>query len=173
MNEPLTSWPESRVVGDDLAQRLPNAHGDATLDLAVRQRRIEHVADVLDDRIAHDLHHARLWIDLDLDHVAAVGKGDGGRHELGGFGEANRILALRMARHIREPDRVIGPLERKAAVCKADIVWLGLQHLGSKRTARGDHLLERLAALRFLRPPLRPSRRCRAHRGGRRYHRPR
>src|SRR5262249_11764827 len=128
------------VIADRLAKRLANTHSDAALDLAVRQRRIEHIADILDDRIAYNPDHARLRIDLDLDHVATVGKSDGGRYELGSLGEPSWLLGLCIASHIREPDRVVGPPEQKAAVRKADVAWLCVQHLRDKRAASRDYL---------------------------------
>ena len=73
--------------------------------------------------------------------MAAVGKSDGGRLEFGAFAKADRILALGMAGHVRKTQRVIGALQRKTAICIADVFRLGLQQLGRKRAAGSNHLV--------------------------------
>ena len=45
------------------------------MQLAVDQQRIDHVADVVDRRVAHEFDGAGVLVDLDLDDVAAVRKG--------------------------------------------------------------------------------------------------
>src|SRR5262249_2338050 len=62
------------------------------------------------------------------------------RHKGGAFGEASWILALGMPGNVRDPDRTIGASERKATVGKVDVVRLGIEQLGGKRTSPRDHL---------------------------------
>ena len=69
-------------AGDDLAlgvepdvlhQHLPDALGDAAVDLAVQQQRIDHGADIVDHAVADDLDDAGLLIDFELADMAAIG----------------------------------------------------------------------------------------------------
>jgi hypothetical protein len=72
------------VVDGVLEQRLADALDDAAMDLALDQHRVQDEAEIVDDGVVDDGHHAGVGVDLDLGDVAAVGEGpgielDGGR----------------------------------------------------------------------------------------------
>src|SRR5262249_55068430 len=63
-----------RVVNDVLEQRLAGALGNAAVDLPLGEQRVDHGADVVDDRIALDGNGACLGIDFHFADVTAVGE---------------------------------------------------------------------------------------------------
>ena len=63
------------LLGDVLHQRLADPLDDAAMELAVDQQRVDHVPDIVDRGIAHEVDRAGLLVDLDLADVAAVGIG--------------------------------------------------------------------------------------------------
>src|SRR5439155_150472 len=77
-------------------QRLADAGRDAAVRLAVQDQRVHGAAAVVHAGPAHDLDRARLRIDLDLAHRAAVGKGR----------RADRLVALARER-TAEPDESV------------------------------------------------------------------
>ena len=86
-----------------LEQRLPGALGDAAVDLAVDDQRVDGKSDVVDRGIADEGDHAGLRVDFDLANVAAVGEARL-RHGL---------VALRRER-AAQVRRQVGALERGA-----------------------------------------------------------
>src|SRR6185312_16675849 len=66
--EHLALLVELDVFHEDLA----DAHGDAAVDLAVKEQRIDHRADVVDYVVAQDFDLAGLLVDFQLADVAAV-----------------------------------------------------------------------------------------------------
>ena len=70
MYEPVSSWPDSRVVGAAFHHRLAEALRDAAVHLALDDHRVDDVAEVVDRDELLDLHLAGVGIDLDLADVA-------------------------------------------------------------------------------------------------------
>ena len=70
-NVPPCSWPFVGV-GELLEQRPADALSGAAVHLALDERRVERLADVLGDHVGEQRHVARLAVDLD---VAEVGGG--------------------------------------------------------------------------------------------------
>src|SRR6478609_8448293 len=58
-----------------LKESLADALDDPAMDLALEQQRINDAAEIVDDGVALNYDGAGIGIDLDLDNVAAVGKG--------------------------------------------------------------------------------------------------
>ena len=108
-------------------QRLADALGDAAMDLAMDDQRIDGAADIVDRGVVHELDGAGLRIDLDLADMAAIGKarlGDG----LVAFGReraaqiVRQIAALgRRARDVEQADRTVGAFHREAAGLELDV----------------------------------------------------
>ena len=119
--------PAVRIVDRMLQQRLPDALHDAAMDLAFEQKRIDGAAEVVDDRVAFDGDDAGLRIDLDLDDVAAVGKGLCRRHAaMRGVesrlhaGRQFRRIARRL-RHFEKIEAEIGAGDRESSVGKGNV----------------------------------------------------
>ena len=77
-----------RVVVAALPQRLAHTLGDAAVRLAMHDHGIDGPSDVVHRRVANDLHHTGLCVDLDLAHGRSIGKGR----------RAVRLVALRLKR---------------------------------------------------------------------------
>ena len=60
----------------------PTAPASSTMVLALEQERVNGVAKIVDYRVAFDGDSAGIWIDLDLDDVAAIGEGLRRRHAM-------------------------------------------------------------------------------------------
>src|SRR5260370_11934452 len=67
------------VVGATLEQRLADALGEAAVDLALDDHRIDDGADVVDAPETDDLHAAGVRIDLELTDMRAVAEGEARR----------------------------------------------------------------------------------------------
>ena len=78
MNEPGDEL-AAAVVGAALEQRLADPLGDAAVDLALDDHRVDDGADVVDGPEADDLDAAGLRIDLDLADMGAVAEGEARR----------------------------------------------------------------------------------------------
>ena len=63
------------IVHDPLEQRLAGAGGDAAVNLAVDDGRIDDGAEIVDRDVARDTHRARVRFDLDFGDVATIGVG--------------------------------------------------------------------------------------------------
>ena len=72
MNEPVRIWPSASNLMSSI-KIWPMPMGDAAVDLAVQQQRIDHGADVVDDVVVHDLDGAGVLVDFELADVHAVG----------------------------------------------------------------------------------------------------
>src|SRR4051812_42808399 len=57
-----------------LAHRLPDAMGNAAMDLAMHDHRIDGTANIIDGRIARDFYDTGVRIHLDLADMAAIGE---------------------------------------------------------------------------------------------------
>ena len=66
--------PRFGVVVRVLAEDLPRALHDGAVRLAVQDQRIDGVAHVVHGSVPHDLHHARVRVDLHFAHLPAIGK---------------------------------------------------------------------------------------------------
>src|SRR3546814_4025583 len=73
----ISAW-SSDVCSSDL--RLAEALGVPAMDLPFQQQAIDDHAEIVDDRVGHDLDVARLRIHLQLAHMGAVR--EGGRRRL-------------------------------------------------------------------------------------------
>ena len=125
MNEPDSNCPLSGVVDRVLEQRLADALDDAAMDLAFEQQRIDGAAEIVDHGVALDGDHAGVGIDLDLDDVAAVGKGLRRRHavmrrvEPGLHPRRQLGRIARRLRHVEQIDAQIGAGHAEFAVGEA------------------------------------------------------
>ena len=113
------------------------------MNLTLGQHRIDDVADVLDDGVAHDLQRARVRIDLDFAHVAAIRERDGGWLELAGGGQPIVAGLLGVLGDFRQRQRAVGPGEAEMAVGELDVLELGVEHVGGDLPALGDRVVER------------------------------
>ena len=118
-----------------LEQRLPDALGDAAVDLAVDDQRVDGESDVVDCGIADEGGHAGFRVDLDLANVAAVGEARL-RHRLVARRRERAAQVFRQvgaleccARDLEQADRMIGALDGEAAVLELDIGGGGFQQL--------------------------------------------
>ena len=64
------------VIQGVFQQRLADALGDAALNLALDDHRVDHAADVVDGGEVDHLHDAGFGVDFDLGDVAAAGEGE-------------------------------------------------------------------------------------------------
>ncbi len=123
------------VVDDFLEQRVGDALGDAAVNLAVGDHRIDQPSGVLGDQKFLDAHAPGLDVHLDDGGVAGVGKRPG-RIIGGALADARRDLALEAV------SLMIGGarqrLERNGAVGAGDARDIGFEHdVGSARLRAG------------------------------------
>ena len=121
--------------------------GDAALDLALQQQRVEHRADVVHHLVGDDVDGAGFGVDLDLAHMAAVGEVLGlGRKALkrrqAGL-ETGRKLRRRVGRahHVIQRHRLVGAGDGEGAVGILDIAFGRLQHVAGDGFALVDDLV--------------------------------
>ena len=62
------------IVDAILAQCLAEPVGNAAMDLAMHDQRIDRAPDIIDGVVAHDFDDAGVGVDLDLADVAAIGE---------------------------------------------------------------------------------------------------
>ncbi len=98
MKEPVSELARRGVVGQLLEQALAEALGHAAVDLALDEHRVDHAPDVVHHRVADDRDRARVLVDLDLAHLAAVGKGHRRRRERRRLGEPGLQVRRKLAR---------------------------------------------------------------------------
>jgi hypothetical protein len=63
------------IIDRAFEKRLADALHDPAMDLSLEQKRVDGAAEIVDDGVAFDGDDTGVGIDLDLDDVAAVGKG--------------------------------------------------------------------------------------------------
>jgi hypothetical protein len=137
------------VVDDFFAERLARTLGDAALDLALGQERVDDGAAIVDDGIAVDRDRPGVGIDLDLADMAAVRKARQIRREAAGALQADPELRRqahrdeRHLRHLQDRHRPVGAGDREGAVGKGDVGGVGLHEMRGKALAALDDLVGR------------------------------
>ena len=129
-----------------LPQRLADALRDAAVALAVDQHRVYRPAAIVDRRIADDLDHAGLRIDLDLADRAGIGEGrdahdlignpDQRPAQLGGNGVARRRFG-----GLEQADGAVGPGHDETPPDEFDIGLGDFEHGGGDPPAFVDDLV--------------------------------
>jgi hypothetical protein len=135
------------VIDRVLHQRLAEAGGDAAVQLAFDDHRIERAAAIVDRGIAGDLDRAGRRIDLDLGDVHAVGEG------LRRLGDRFGVEVFGYGAHLFEPRGVGGDIKQRhapvgadhfeSAVLVSDVGLASLEHAGGDRFGFGEHLSDR------------------------------
>ena len=149
MNEPERFWPEPRIEDDPLHHRLAQPLGDAAMDLALQQQRVEHGAHIVDDAVIDDPDLAGVGVDLDLADMAAIGKvlhpGDIARARFEPGFDVGRQFRRKVGgpRHLDELHRPVGSRHAEGAVDEFEIGLRGLQQMGGDRFRLFDDLLGR------------------------------
>lgn len=109
-------------------------------------KRIDNAPEVVDGGVAEDAQGAGGPLDLDLAHVAAVGKGHGARHVMNLTVEAER-LGFRPQRRIEGGPRNLGESDRTVSTGDAVVPLLEVDVLRARLQQSGSHgvpLLDRL-----------------------------
>ncbi len=114
---------------------LCDAHGDAAVELALDQHRIDHVADVVDRVIAHDLDRAGRLVDLDFDDMAAVRIGalaavvSAALEDAGFHAGRQRLEVERALGDFGDVDGLVGAGDRELALLEHDVVLGGFERV--------------------------------------------
>ena len=139
------------VVDGTFEERLTDALGDAAMNLAFDDHRVDDHPEIVHRRPALDLGHARVGVDLYLADVDAGREG-----EVGGIVERSllqaglQILARELVgdvglqRDFAEGQRPVGAGHAEPAVLELDVALGRFEHMGRHLLALGDHLVERL-----------------------------
>src|SRR6185437_9240792 len=114
-----------------LDERLADALDDPAMHLSAEQQRIDHLAEIIDHRVAQDSAGASLGIELKLADMAAIGE----CRELGRARERLR----RLARDAEDVDEPVGAGDDVSAVAKLDIGGGRLEEIGGELLALLDH----------------------------------
>ena len=137
------------VIDGILQKRLADALGNAAMDLALDDHRIDHHPEIIDRREAFDRGHAGIGIDLDLADMHACREGEVRRIVEGALFQAGlEILAgefvgnIGLQRDLAEGHRLVGASDRELAVGEFDILLRGLHRIGSNLLALLDHLVD-------------------------------
>src|ERR1700747_1139483 len=145
------------VVGAMLEQRLADALGEAAVDLALDDHRIDDGADVIDAPETDDLDAAGVRIDLELTDMRAVAEGearrivDRGLLQAGLDGLERKVVRyVSRSRHRRERHAPVGAGNDEGAIGEIDVARGRLEQVGRDQLALGDDLvggaIERAAA---------------------------
>ena len=136
-----------RVEMDILEHDLADALRDAAMDLAFKQKRVQHRADIVDDVVGEDLDLAGFGVDLqfaDMDPVREILL----LGTIGSAGDEPRLHALGQALRvpggggdIGERDGAVGPSDREAAAVEIDVGLGGFEQVCGNRFRLGDDLL--------------------------------
>ena len=135
-------------------QRLADALGDPAMDLTFKHHRVDGASEVIDHGVALDGDHAGRRIDLDLDDVAAVGKGlcrgdlvvrriQAGLHprrQLGGI--------ARRFRHFEQIETEVGAGNAEFSIGEHDVLRRDLQQMRRELRALVDDRAPRLVQRR-------------------------
>src|SRR6266851_8194213 len=110
------------VVDQVLQQRLAEPLDDAAVDLPLAQKRVQHVADIVDRAVARERHLAGLAVDLDFADMRARREGRRvGRSEIGALGKPGLDILgeLRglegLPRDLVDRERAVGAGDREMA----------------------------------------------------------
>src|ERR1700730_17041825 len=117
--------------------------------LAVHQERVDHRAEIVDERVADDLDHAGLRVDFNLRNVTAVGEGRGRtvadvlhveapRQAGGQFHPRVQLLG-----QFHEADASVGPGDPEPAGTKLDVGRRSFQYMRSDLATLFDDLFTR------------------------------
>src|SRR6185437_8858398 len=118
-----------------LDERLADALDDPAMHLSAEQQRIDHLAEIIDHRVAQDSAGASLGIELKLADMAAIGECRDLGRELGRARERLR----RLARDAEDVDEPVGAGDDVSAVAKLDIGGGRLEEIGGELLALLDH----------------------------------
>ena len=150
MNEPDKQLPAVTVIDRVLQKRLADALHDAAVDLALQQQRIDDAAEIVDHSVAVDCRRTGIGIDLDLDDVAAVGKGLRRRHadvrgvESGLHARRQSCRIARRFRHFENIETQIGAGHAESPVGEHDVLRRDFEKMRGKLRALLDDRLARL-----------------------------
>ena len=127
------------VVAVDRAfpQRLADPLGDAAVELAVDDHRVDLLADIVHGDIANQVHHPRLLVDLDEGHVGPERECAVGRVVVGRLVEVRLHVHRRIEREVQRErdlldrlDLVRRALDTIARAVDLDVLRVRLQHVG-------------------------------------------
>src|SRR5262249_41908261 len=139
-----------RVISNVLKQGLAYPLGDAAVQLTFHQQWVDHVADVVNRRVAHQLDLAGCLVDFDLTDVTTVWESalaavegasfeQAGLHPLGNLGRGEGV-----ARELENADRLVGAGDRELSGLEYDVVLGRLHQVSGDLGALGDNLLRRV-----------------------------
>ena len=139
--------PALRIDPDLFQQRLADALGDAAVQLAGIEHRVDHPPGVRNSGVAHDLDDARVGIDLHLADLRGarpvpVFRGEPGLRAEPGLetGRQGRRLHRGM-RDVGERHRPVGSCHREAGIGIGDVGLGRFEQVGGDALALVDHLV--------------------------------
>ena len=107
--------------------------------LSVHDQRVDAPPDIVDDRVAGDLDHTRLGIDLDLAYRAAVREDRIVHFVVGNVGDlAVGAEPGALPRQFKKVEAAVVQGGRKSAVRERDLIGASAEQLGGDRLALGD-----------------------------------
>ena len=150
----LKGKPEGRVMSGGmtliptLKQRLAHALGDAAMDLALDDHRIDDVAEIVDRGEIHDLDFAGVGVDLDLADLRArrideVRRVIEGVLVHAGLELGQRVVVRHIGREYRLRQRhvLVGAGHLEGAVLEHDVGHRCFHQMGGDLLALGDDLV--------------------------------
>ena len=149
MNDAVTSWPLV-VVDRAFQQRLADALGEAAMDLAFDDHRVDQPAEIVRRDEVDEGGLAGAGIDLELADIGAGREGEVGRVVEGGFLQARLHAVGQIVRGVggerdhRQRDRLVGAGDLELAVLDDDVVLGRLQRMRGDLLGLGLDLLHRL-----------------------------
>ena len=139
------------VIDRALVQRLADTVGDAAVNLALDDHRIDNNAEVIHGGPGDDLGVAGLRINFDFADVAAGGEGEIGRvPERALLQPGLELLAVEFVRdvsverHASPRHRLVGAGDAELAVLELDVGFGGFEQMRRYFLGLGLHLIERL-----------------------------
>ena len=110
------------------AYRLPNALGNAAMDLTFHQHWVQKVSKIIHHRIPRHLYRARIGVNFNFANMRAIWKRSAVQHRISRV--LHQILAARSARHIRnfqKCGRQIRTRRAKALIIKHNLIRIHVQ----------------------------------------------
>ena len=133
------------VVAHFFEQGLGGSLGNATVDLALEQQRVQHGPGIVAGHVTKVAHLTRLGVDLDDSDVGAEREGGARRLEVRRRLQPVLQVAIGLGGNRQFGPRLgdswcAGDVERRSVLVEHDVGLVGLEHLGGQLAGRVDEL---------------------------------